>query len=434
MIDGIGSLMHGLFGLATDNEIDEIRHRIEENRRQSRAMSTWADEYMVVMNATHDDVTLNRALINNITQNVAIAIDLTHLILMLKDQMNQLEKGRRRTQEIRRDLEQGRLTERLFPRRLFRTMFIEPNEHWLPPEWYYRWCQVEPLWNQDHTYAVRLPLITHETTQGYELQSFPVWGPRNTTVRLRTSRYAVLNTATGLVSEPQRCIGLDPLVCDPGLVRQDSCAAAIVTQRDLKQDCEATLLHEVQTYVPLATNELVAMIPKDTTLRERCPDMQHPTAVQVSRGTQRIQWTEGCHLITESFSVVSIPVGVGHRFVKQWILPSNTTDLVRHFIETPYPSDLPPILPLNVHRIPPLSPITWQERYDWTVILFLIWDMMLSVGVVMSLCALFRHRCTMARTPDLEEECSKEEEPSSPQEPSVLVDQHANAAHFTFKA
>ena len=70
---------------------------------------------MVVMIATHHDVTLNRALINNIIQYTALEPDLTHLIIILKDQMHQLEMARRWTLGIRRDLEQGGLTEYHFP-------------------------------------------------------------------------------------------------------------------------------------------------------------------------------------------------------------------------------------------------------------------------------------------------------------------------------
>ena len=79
----------------------------------------------------------------------------------------------------------------------------ETNKHWLAPEWYYMWCQVQPLWNELNTYEVRLPLITHDSTQGYELQTFPVWVPQNAIVQLQVSQYTALNTATGMVSEPQ---------------------------------------------------------------------------------------------------------------------------------------------------------------------------------------------------------------------------------------
>ena len=43
-------------------------------------MATWADEYMVVLNVTHHDVTLNRALINIITQYNAQDLDLIYLL------------------------------------------------------------------------------------------------------------------------------------------------------------------------------------------------------------------------------------------------------------------------------------------------------------------------------------------------------------------
>ena len=78
-----------------DAQIDEIKACTGENRRQSQALTSWADEYMVVINATHHDVTLNRALVNNITQYTAMERDPTHLIMTLKDQMHQLEVARR---------------------------------------------------------------------------------------------------------------------------------------------------------------------------------------------------------------------------------------------------------------------------------------------------------------------------------------------------
>ena len=85
-------------------------------------------------------------------------------------------------------------------------MIIETIEHWLTVEWYYKWFQVQPLWNELTTNEVRLPLITHDSTQGYELQTFPVCGPQHATVQLQVSWYAAINTTTRMVSAPQCCI------------------------------------------------------------------------------------------------------------------------------------------------------------------------------------------------------------------------------------
>ena len=88
--------------------------------------------------------------------------------------------------------------------------------------------------------------------------------------------------------------------------------------------CEVTLLSEVPTYVPLSANWLVVvMISKDTTLGERCPDVQHPTSILVSCGSQWIMSSEGHTLITDKFSIVSIPVATGHNYVNNWVLLYN---------------------------------------------------------------------------------------------------------------
>ena len=78
--------MYGMFGLVMNVEIDKIR--VCMNRRQSHAMTTWVGEYVVVMNVTHHDVTNYIALKSNITQYTALELDLTHLIITLKNQMH----------------------------------------------------------------------------------------------------------------------------------------------------------------------------------------------------------------------------------------------------------------------------------------------------------------------------------------------------------
>ena len=178
-----------------------------------------------------------------------------------------------------------------------------------------------------------------------ELQTFLVWEPQNAKGQLHTSWYTALNTATRMVSEPQWCIGQDPLVCDPRLVRPDTCATAIITQCDLRKDCEVTVLSKVQTYVPLSANGLVAMISRNTTMREWCLDVQHPTTILVSRGTQWITWSEGCTLITDRVSVLRIPIVTGHYHVNNWVLLYHTTGMVQHLQEAMYSSTLPPCYP-----------------------------------------------------------------------------------------
>ena len=54
-------------------------------------MSSWSEDYVVVLNKTRTDLALNRAAINNITQWTVKFIDETHMILTSQQEIHQLE-------------------------------------------------------------------------------------------------------------------------------------------------------------------------------------------------------------------------------------------------------------------------------------------------------------------------------------------------------
>jgi hypothetical protein len=314
--DGIGKVAHELLGLATDAEVREVRSKIDENRTLMKKMSIWSKNCLIIINATHSDIILNRNLINNITMDTIRMIDLTLLITTLKDQLHQLELARRRQATVRRDLERGRLTEALFPPRLFSSLTRQRGELWLPAEWYYRWCTITPLWNELNQFVVRLPLVTHERVIGYELETFPIWGPHNSTVQLDLNKLAALDTTTGVISEPHRCHGRTPMVCDPGIIDERSCLAAVIAQRDMGDFCSVIVREHPPLFRLLATNDLVLLVDQPGVLEERCPDEQRPSTISITRGTQRVQWSEGCRLTTSRFSILSLPTSEGHRTVR----------------------------------------------------------------------------------------------------------------------
>ena len=224
LIDGIGTVAHSLFGLATDSEVSDLREKIEENRRWQQTMSTWSDDFVVIINKTREDMAMNRAVLNNITEQTLKSIDHIHLIMTLQDQVHQLELINRRTNNIIDDLEHGLLTELIQPR----TTLSSIVDGSIALEWYYRWCSISPLWNEGWVFETRLPIVSQEPIIGYELIAFPVWGPGNLTVKWDIARYAALDTASGTVTEPRACHGNDPVVCSRGIHIEDGCATAVV--------------------------------------------------------------------------------------------------------------------------------------------------------------------------------------------------------------
>jgi hypothetical protein len=51
---------------------------------------------------------------------------------------------------------------------------------------------------------------------------------------------ATLNTTTGRVTEPNRCLGHDPVLCDPSPSYNRSCVAALVAQQEVARTNRAT--------------------------------------------------------------------------------------------------------------------------------------------------------------------------------------------------
>ena len=43
---------HALFGLATNEEVDDLKMKIEENQRWQQEMSSWSEDYVVVLDNT----------------------------------------------------------------------------------------------------------------------------------------------------------------------------------------------------------------------------------------------------------------------------------------------------------------------------------------------------------------------------------------------
>ena len=75
LIDGLGKLAHLVFGLATDDEVDDLRQKIEDNRKWQRDMSVWTKDYVIVLNKTRSDMAKNREVINNITTQTVTFIE-----------------------------------------------------------------------------------------------------------------------------------------------------------------------------------------------------------------------------------------------------------------------------------------------------------------------------------------------------------------------
>ena len=147
-------------------------------------MSSWSENYVVVLNRTWTDLSLNQAVINNITHRTVKFIDETRMILPSQQTILQLECINQWRNGILWYLNHGHLAERLVPQEVFSKFEHKLGEHWLPVNWYYHWCIIAHLWNEGW--------VSQSPVLGYELKEFPLWGPCNCTVKLDIASDAAL--------------------------------------------------------------------------------------------------------------------------------------------------------------------------------------------------------------------------------------------------
>ena len=173
--------------------------KIEENRKWQQEMSSWSEDYVVVLNKTWTDLALKLTVINSITQWVVQFIEETHMILTLQQEIHQLERIDQWGNYILQDLDYGKLTELLLAQEVFDTFEHKLGEYWPAVDWYYHWSIIVPLWNEGWVFKTHLLVVSQCTVLGYELEAFLIWDTGNLTVKLDIACYVALNTSRRII-------------------------------------------------------------------------------------------------------------------------------------------------------------------------------------------------------------------------------------------
>jgi hypothetical protein len=173
LIDGVGLITQSLFGLATDADVKEVRVKVEENRRMLQEVTHWSSEWTSVVNATFHLARENRRFLRNLTTVFANHLQVSHRLAQLRAAMQDAKQCAEERRRIRDDLEDGLLTETIFPRDYFEQ--LRTIKKWIaPPEWYYTHVRVRPL-RGSNAFEARLPLVNTRRLLSYELQIFPIF-------------------------------------------------------------------------------------------------------------------------------------------------------------------------------------------------------------------------------------------------------------------
>ena len=248
LLDIGGKLLHGLFGLATDQDVRDCRELIARAGESNSRIVHTVNQLVSVLNNTQINVIENRAHINAIQGYIAnlsstIAQDIVHWTVRMRLVKIELriEQAIRMLEQLgdayrcewvdyhsqKSDLEAGILTESILPPHHLREILGHAQGDRLIVQnyqWYYENVRVEPMWEEPRglVYQFLIPLSDHGTFIQYGLEAWPVPFNNSFSVKIKVNPIVVMDSITGNMFIPQWCIGRKPALCRTGPIYKSS--------------------------------------------------------------------------------------------------------------------------------------------------------------------------------------------------------------------
>lgn len=277
LINAIGSAMNYLFGVATDDQLDDLRDTIRELASNQQRLVNQFDQFTSVLNHTYDEIQANRHQINLISHKLRqlsaiLHRDLSHVLQQVKllalrvnfevviSQLESISHTYVRSHEAwlhrRENLELGRLTENLLPPTVLRDILssVESVQAYViePIEWYYEHTVITPIWVDNRLiYRTKLPVIAAQTWQHVQIWNWPT-PVKDYQVTLSVPTSIIRNTETGEMDLSPACYGMRPRICRRGQIQ----AAG-------QYPCLSRLLSRTPGYDPECTVMLQSRLPHD---------------------------------------------------------------------------------------------------------------------------------------------------------------------------
>ena len=181
-------------------------------------------------------------------------------------------------------------------------------------EWYYQSLYVTPLWSEATTalvYKIELPLIADRPYLLYNILSHPIpINESNIRVSIDVEPSYALDTVSGKLFIPTRCIGHQPTVCQPAAefgLSMMTCARGLITNRsDLAKTCRMRVTNIISKPV-ITTIDLnqFAVTSWGEKLIIRCPGLTE-THVTLKRGAYNLTCIKACTITAQKWSLQCI--------------------------------------------------------------------------------------------------------------------------------
>lgn len=360
LVDGVGSVLHTLFGVATNGQLKRFEAALLEftgkqlaishstrqlasivNQTRSYLKSVALHQHQMAINVLHINTAITQ--LTDALESQATRIHRLELLTALDRYMDVLDLATRQyTAQVslfarqRAGLEQGHLTRDLLsPEQLTGIIRQASTSHQVIDdiEWYYSFLSVSPIWRKTNSllYKIEIPLVAHRPYLLYKVSAFPVPISNSTyTVKVNVAPHYALDTISGNMFVPHRCLGHKPIVCltsaeyGPTLLK---CARGLITSRpDLIKTCKTTINDQAgQPLIsPISLNQH-ALTTQGEVLTVRCPGKRE-THLTLARGTYNITCTDQCTLQGSGYQITC----VDRLFLtKSYVLP--TVRITAHF-------------------------------------------------------------------------------------------------------
>jgi hypothetical protein len=239
LVDAGGWLLNKVFGVATQAQVDAIRHIIHQSAEKQKGVVHVINQLVTVVNSTRHAEQESRQRINLMMKELhefhhQTELEWANLSTLLQGVqieaiLNRLEaieqavyRETTTSKEIRRELEYGRLSEEIFPVHVLEDIIAQARSHSLRPlprTWYYEHITINLLMMQKElfVYRAQLPFVGNENFLRYHLQTWPVpIDPEGHTAQVITADNVALHTTEGYLFQPTHCLGRQPQVCRTG--------------------------------------------------------------------------------------------------------------------------------------------------------------------------------------------------------------------------
>ena len=366
--DFMGQIGHTMFGLATDDSIEECRRAIVNTRKSQREIVHQLNLFTTVLNRTQHAAAWNEHQISQVSDFIT-----NRLIPKLNQALTKLNSTTNRVYRLEKafyfervvatleqvtvsyvrlmrtharqkaSLELGRLTEDILSPSQLQDILSQATSTTTYPvspiQWYYEHAHIYPVGGEDTLiYRVKLPLVDGRAYNRYTLATWPVpYVNKGYSIQIMVDHADVgMSTLDGDMFHPTGCMGWRPMVCRTGPrfnAHRWSCPKALISgnrkksvycRAQIGSQGNATLVTEISygEYVVMTWGE---------TLETRC-EGQMSTRETLAAGTYLVTVSPGCSVIGEGVTLTGLIECVGHVSVKAMrvLAPSilNITDII----------------------------------------------------------------------------------------------------------